>query len=151
MTATGHALIGALIAAKFHNPAIALPLSFASHFVADMIPHWDSGTHWRKKSREQLITESVIDVLVGFGAAMVLYVGILQQYDIGLLFLSIISAQLPDWLSAPTFILGMKIPLLNEVEKIQSKLNTKLDRPWGVVTQIATVIGLYLALFRIGF
>ena len=35
-----HAVTGATIAVLFPNPAVALPLVVASHFVLDIIPHW---------------------------------------------------------------------------------------------------------------
>ncbi|MBI2012734.1 hypothetical protein HYS90_02270, partial [Candidatus Curtissbacteria bacterium] len=50
MTATAHALIGASIAAKITNPYLGIPLAIISHFVADLIPHWDAGTNHREKS-----------------------------------------------------------------------------------------------------
>lgn len=40
MTATNHALAGALIGLSISQPAIALPLALASHFVMDAIPHY---------------------------------------------------------------------------------------------------------------
>lgn len=40
MTATNHVLTGALIAASVHNPWIALPAAFASHFILDSLPHY---------------------------------------------------------------------------------------------------------------
>ena len=46
MTATNHVLTGALIAAAVHNPLIALPAAFTSHFVLDALPHF--GAKWIK-------------------------------------------------------------------------------------------------------
>lgn len=39
MTATNHVVTGALIATYVHNPWLAIPVAFASHFVLDSIPH----------------------------------------------------------------------------------------------------------------
>ena len=39
MTATSHALTGALIATVIRQPLFAIPLSFLSHFVCDALPH----------------------------------------------------------------------------------------------------------------
>lgn len=39
MTATNHALSGALIGLSVTQPVIALPLALVSHFVLDAIPH----------------------------------------------------------------------------------------------------------------
>jgi hypothetical protein len=40
MTATNHALTGAIIGLTIGNPLIAIPLAIASHFVMDAIPHF---------------------------------------------------------------------------------------------------------------
>ena len=42
MTATNHAITGALIGLAVSNPALAVPLAFISHFALDAIPHYDS-------------------------------------------------------------------------------------------------------------
>jgi len=42
MTLTTHAVVGAAIAASMPNhPILGFTLAFASHFVLDVIPHWD--------------------------------------------------------------------------------------------------------------
>ena len=40
MTATNHALTGALIGLSVSNPVLAVGLAFASHFVLDALPHY---------------------------------------------------------------------------------------------------------------
>lgn len=40
MTATNHALTGAIIGLTVHNPLIALPAALLSHVVCDAIPHY---------------------------------------------------------------------------------------------------------------
>src|SRR5579862_4850839 len=40
MTATNHVLTGLLIVSVVHNPVIALPLAFLSHFLVDALPHY---------------------------------------------------------------------------------------------------------------
>lgn len=41
MTATNHALTGAFLVIAIDKPYIALPVAFLSHFVIDILPHWD--------------------------------------------------------------------------------------------------------------
>jgi hypothetical protein len=41
MMAVNHAVTGAIIGLSIENPAVALPLAFASHFALDVIPHYD--------------------------------------------------------------------------------------------------------------
>jgi hypothetical protein len=40
VTATNHALTGALIGLVAANPIVAVPVSFLSHYVLDVIPHF---------------------------------------------------------------------------------------------------------------
>ncbi|OGH16173.1 MAG: hypothetical protein A3C30_02720 [Candidatus Levybacteria bacterium RIFCSPHIGHO2_02_FULL_40_18] len=144
------------MAAKFSgNPLLAVGASFVSHFVADVVPHWDSGTHWRKKTKERLRREAIIDVLVGFILSYILYSLILQKgppmalANYPFVFLCIIAAQAPDWLTAPSWMFGKDFPGSSFMYEIQHRLNVKLDKPWGIITQILALIWLYLILFVI--
>ena len=42
MTATNHALTGAIIGLTVQQPLLALPLALLSHFVLDVLPHYGS-------------------------------------------------------------------------------------------------------------
>ena len=52
MTATNHALTGALIAAVVPNPVVGLPLALLSHFVLDALPHFGAHTVAKPSSKE---------------------------------------------------------------------------------------------------
>lgn len=138
MTATGHALIGAVIAAKIGNPYLAIPIALASHFAADIVPHWDSGTNWSKKTKKRFLTEAVIDVLVGFTISYGVLWFIFPQTDLLYTFIIIIAAQLPDWATAP-YLVGIKKQPFISFYQFQSRFNTRLDKPWGIITQIFAI------------
>lgn len=42
MTATNHALTGAIIGLVIGEPILAIPLAFVSHFICDALPHFGS-------------------------------------------------------------------------------------------------------------
>jgi hypothetical protein len=44
VTAPNHALTGALIGLTVHEPLLAAPLAFLSHFACDAVPHYDPST-----------------------------------------------------------------------------------------------------------
>lgn len=147
MTATGHALIGTVIAAKVGNPALAIPLSLASHFLADAFPHWDTGTHGKEKTKEKFIFESFLDVMLGFALSYLLLDLFFPTTNVLYAFLIIIVAQLPDWLTAPYLFFNKKgIFLL--AYKTQKLFDNRLDKPWGFVSQVAVVASI-IALARI--
>ena len=136
MTATAHALIGASIAVKVVNPYLGIPVAILSHFVADLIPHWDAGTNHRQKSLMRLKTEATFDVLLSFALSFLIFRNLVDPVY---LFVMIIAAQLPDWLEAPSWIFGLKFPPFSWMDWLGHKLQSRLQLPWGLVTQIAVV------------
>lgn len=147
MTATGHALIGTVIAAKFGNPALAAPLALASHFLADAFPHWDTGTHGREKTREKFIFESFLDVVLGFALSYLLIEFFFPGTNVAYAFFIIIMAQLPDWLTAPYLFFNKK-GIFYASYKIQKVFDNRLDKPWGFINQVAVIASL-IALARV--
>ncbi len=147
MTATAHALIGASLAATIANPLVGIPTAIASHFVADVIPHWDAGTNHRSKSAIRLKVEAVFDVLLGFALVILLFRTQTFQNPL-YMFSMVIAAQLPDWLAAPDYMFNLKVPPFSWMQKIGHETNTRMQLPWGLVTQVVTV-GL-LVYFAIG-
>ncbi len=140
MTATAHALIGASLAVKITSPQIGIPLAIISHFVADLIPHWDAGTNHRKKSLNRIKIEAAIDVLVGFALVFLIFRNLVDPVY---LFVMVIAAQLPDWLEAPSWLFGFRVPPFSWLDWLGHKLQSRLQLPWGLVTQIV-VVGLML-------
>src|SRR3989304_3465603 len=141
MTATAHALIGASIAVKVVNPILGIPLAIISHFVADLIPHWDAGTNHRQKSLMRLRVEAALDVLLGFALVYLIFRNLV---DPRYLFVMVIAAQLPDWLEAPSFMFNINVPPFSWLDWLCHKIQTRAQLPWGLVTQIAIVATLVL-------
>lgn len=138
MTATAHALIGASLAVRITNPLLGIPLAIISHFIADLIPHWDEGTNHRTKSMMRVRTEATFDVLLSFALSFLIFRNLVDPVY---LFVMIIAAQLPDWLEAPSFFFGIKIPPFSWMDWLGHKLQSRLQLPWGLVTQ-AVIVGI---------
>jgi hypothetical protein len=72
MTATNHALTGALIGLAVHNPWIALPAALCSHIICDIIPHFGMDTEWiRSRSFSWMLT---IDALLCLLLVAILFI-----------------------------------------------------------------------------
>ena len=136
MTATAHALIGASIASRIINPIIGIPLAIISHFAADLVPHWDAGTNHKQKSAIRLKLEATVDVLVGFALVFLIFRSSVEPVY---LFTMVIAAQLPDWLEAPASMFGFKVPPFSWLDWLGHKLQSRMQLPWGLVTQIVIV------------
>ena len=148
MTATAHALIGASLAVKVANPAIGIPLAIISHFIADLVPHWDAGTNHRQKSMMRVRFEATLDVLLGFALVVILFRNFAQTNPV-YLFSMVIAAQLPDWIEAPSWMFGFKVLPFSWLDWLGHNLQSRAQLPWGLVTQIV-VVGLML-LFAVNF
>lgn len=134
MTATAHALVGGAIAASITNPAIGIPLAFASHPVLDIIPHWDFGIGWRNKNKFTLFLESALDLLLGMVLAYFLFGrGIEPVYFLACIF----ASEVWDILMMPYMLFRWK-PFLF-FYNIQHGIQNNIKLPWGILTQAATV------------
>lgn len=154
--ATAHTLVAGAIATKGGDPALALTLSFASHFLLDSIPHWDFGTNWRKRTKGTTGIFAILDTTVGFALAWILFSPtVAPLLLLGCLFLSV----LPDWLESPWYIFfadpnhkgpktnaGVLERLCYGVYALTNKVHTRGTFPWGLFSQIATVTFFLLAL-----
>lgn len=145
MTATAHALIGASLAVKIVNPYLGIPLAIISHFIADLVPHWDAGTNHKKKSMTRLKIEATADVLIGFALTFLIFRNLVDPMY---LFVMVISAQLPDWLEAPSWIFGFKVPPFSWLDWLGHKLQSRMQLPWGLVTQVV-IVGI-MVIYAIG-
>lgn len=142
MTATSHAVIGTVIAAKIGNPYLAIPLAFLSHIVADMVPHWDVGTNRRLKTKRAMRIQAALDVILGFVVSYFLIVFLFPQTNLIYAFVVILAAQALDWLMAPYYFFGIK--QFKWAYDFGKKTNKDLDKPWGIIYQAAVLIFLVI-------
>lgn len=144
MTATGHAIIGTIIAAKIGNPYLAIPIAVVSHLVADMIPHWDTATNIKQKGKHRVIVETLFDIALGFFAAFLLITYFFPQTNPLYAIFVIIAAQSLDWATAPYYFWNIKLLPFRLAYKLQKQFDNKLDAPLGIITQIIALLALFL-------
>lgn len=142
MTATGHAIIGTIIAAKIGNPALAIPLALASHIALDAIPHWDTATNRRKKTFKKLFIHSFLDVVLGFALSYLLIIFFFPKTNLSYAFLIIIASQFFDWATAPYYF--FKIKIFKWFYSFQKLFDHDLDLPWGLVIQVLLILTVVL-------
>lgn len=141
MTATGHAVIGVAIAAVFPNPLVAIPLALGSHLLADVFPHWDAGTNRDSKSKDRFLKEAIADTLFSFVITFVLITFLFPGTSLIYAYIIVFAAQFFDWAMAPYVFFKIKNPpVFKWFYELQSNFNTKLDKPWGIIGQVAILV-----------
>lgn len=135
MTATNHALTGAIIGLTLHNPLIAIPAALISHLVCDMIPHYGGG------NPNAISTPSFARYLVVDGSLCVLLViGLAASGTSGWLLASICAfvATSPDLLSIRKFRAARAHKQIKQTKLEMFLKNIQwFERPIGATVELA--------------
>ncbi|HPR09796.1 hypothetical protein KDA06_04610 [Candidatus Saccharibacteria bacterium] len=154
MTATNHALTGAVIGLTIGNPLIAIPLAFVSHFVLDTIPHFGfKGT----RTDEQLLGQRwfkwllVTEALLCFMIVLTLWLQQPHQWLVGAV--SAFVATSPDLYSIPRFLKVNKwrqAPVKwNAFRRFHDVIQT--ETMWGAAVEAVWLSGiLYIFMQQLG-
>lgn len=136
MTATAHALVAGAIAANISNPAAGITLSFISHPLLDLIPHWDAGVGWRQKTKKRLFLEGASDLALGLSLAYIIFgQGVDLWYFLACIFASVVLdlAEIPYWFFKWNF------APFSWIYNFQHSIQGRAKLPWGIVTQVISL------------
>ena len=134
MTATNHALTGAIIGFSVVNPLLAIPLALISHFALDAVPHFDfeGDTLTRLRSKGFLYFQLYINATAC--VALVLLLALMRPNGWLLAAICAFLAALPDVFSIPQFLKGkMDNKLEYSKNRLQRFHQTKLQ--WKIGPQ----------------
>jgi hypothetical protein len=149
MLETPHVFVGAAIAVAVPNPLIAIPLAFASHFVLEMVPHWNPHLNTETKKfggptrRSTFIT--AVDSTIGLvSGSFIAYQALPNVYHAITILACCFAAVLPDVLEAPYFFLHMKTAWIKKWINLQKSLQNDTGPFLGMLTQLATIAAVIL-------
>lgn len=146
MLETPHVAVGIAIATKYGNPWIAIPLSLASHFVLDKIPHWNphlfTETQKTGKPSKNSTIIGIADISLSLALGFFFAFRALPNTQLAILILACSFASvLSDVVKYPYFYFNLRQKWLVSWVKIERamQVDTKTVLP-GLITQ-ALVIG----------
>lgn len=144
MLSIAHGLTGAFIATKLPSPFIFTPLTLASHYIEDWIPHWDVGTGLSsgKRKKQTAIILELFDLAITFGLVY-LFWGY-GQADLSMFWLACAGAfvgLLPDFMEAPRNFLKWEPAWLKPFNNFHGMFHhSTLNMVVGLAPQVAVVI-----------
>ncbi|MEK7061040.1 MAG: hypothetical protein AAB954_00060 [Patescibacteria group bacterium] len=149
MLETPHALLGAAIAVKLGNPALSIPLAFASHFILERVPHWNPHLNAETDKYGKPTKNSTIIVVIDSSLALILGSAIAFSQPNTLMIINVLlssfAAVLPDLIEAPYFFLRVRN---NKYIKrwIKFQKSIQIDAPpfLGLLTQFLTIAATFL-------
>ena len=145
MLETPHVVVGAVIATKVVNPALAIPLAFASHFVLDKVPHWNPHIDIELKKHGIVKSRSLKIIIVDSSIALISGVAIasraLPDYtQAATIITACFFASLPDMIQAPYYFMQSKNTLIKRWIKIQKRIQEDVPIIPGLATQILVIL-----------
>lgn len=153
MLETPHVLVGAAIGTTVANPYLALPISLASHFVLDKVPHWNPhlNTDLEKSGRVSrkntlfVIADASLALLSG---TMIASLGLPDKRAFVFVLLSCLVAVLPDVVEAPHYFLNLRNKHITRFIKWQKSIQNDTGFFWGITTQIFVIFASLLVVWR---
>lgn len=139
MLETPHVALGTAIAVAIPNPLISIPLSFASHFILDMTPHWNPHLNTETKKYGYLTNKTLLIIGLDLACAALL-VTFVSKGNINIILASFASI-LPDVVEGPYFLFGWRNKYLDNILRFQISIQANANMFWGIITQILVILG----------
>jgi hypothetical protein len=146
MLSISHTLTGAFIASKLPHPALSIPLTLASHYLEDWIPHWDVGTGLSngKRKRTTAIVLELIELAISF--ALIYFFWQYGQAEIQWhIWIAAFVALIPDFLEAPRNFLRWEPWFIKPFNDFHHLFHHSTLNKWvGLLPQVILIIAIFL-------
>jgi hypothetical protein len=145
---TPHVVVGAAIATRVVNPALAIPLALASHFVLEKVPHWNPHLNTETEKYGQPTAQStkivILDVIASFiSGGYIAYRALPDATHAFTILAACFFAVLPDLLEGPYFFLNIRNETIKRWVKFQKSIQSDAPVLPGLATQAVTLIAAF--------
>ncbi len=144
MLETPHVAVGAAIAMKVVNPALAIPLAFGSHFILEKIPHWNPHLNTETEKYGKPTKKSTVIVIIDVCTSLALGFFIASKAlpntsHVATILVASFASVLPDVIEGPYFFLGVKNKFIKKWIVFQKSLQADTSIIPGLLTQAVTI------------
>lgn len=145
MLETPHVFVGAAIATIIPNPFIAIPLAFASHFVMELVPHWNPHLNtetekFGQPTRKSTVITAIDSTIALVSGTYIAYRALPDWKHALVIFLACFASVLPDVIEGPYFFLGFKNKLIKKWINIHKLVQNDSNIYFGFLAQFAVII-----------
>ena len=145
MLETPHVFIGAAIAAKIPNPLIAIPLAFASHFILEMVPHWNPHLNsetekYGQPTKRSTVITAIDSTLALASGSFIAYQALPNVGQAILVLVCSFASVLPDVMEGPYFFLKMRANWVKKWIAFQKSIQSDTTPFWGLLTQTLVIL-----------
>ncbi len=146
MLQTPHVAVGAAIAVGVTNPYIAIPMALGSHFVLDMIPHWNPHTYTEAVKHgiptNPTITLTLLDISTALGLGLWIAYSSLPNTTLAItIVLASFASVLPDVIKYPFFLFKkIRKGKYKKYVDFERSLQNDVEMLPGVLTQLLIAV-----------
>lgn len=149
MLETPHVVVGAAIAYRVGNPALAIPLALGSHFILDRIPHWNphlfSETQKLGRPSQKSTIIAILDSCVAAGLIFFFCLPFINNLPMAFVILaSCLASILPDIVKWPYYFLKVRGGILEKWVLFERKIQANSSFLPGILTQATIVVASFL-------
>jgi hypothetical protein len=143
-------MTGAVITAIVHQPLVAIPLAFLSHFVLDSLPHFgvEEGDIKRRNSHPLFRTVLALDLVILSVALIVVPL----LFHLGVPWWVVLLGMIAGWLPDAVWIRHFwrdrrgRINQPNWLTRFHQRIQW-FERPQGIITEIIWLVGTAVTVF----
>lgn len=150
MTATNHALAGALTAILIPKPLIAIPLSFLLHFILDAVPHFGLDEKDEKLRNKKQIFWIILGIDMLIAAALLINLPMLITFvPAWLVFACMLACMSPDLVWGWRLALEIKYKIITS-KSLFSRFHSWVqwrEIPSGLIVELIIFFGLLSLIF----
>ncbi len=144
MLETPHIAVGAAIAMKVVNPALAIPLALGSHFLLEKIPHWNPHLNTEMEKYGKVTKKSTVIVIIDVCTSLALGFFIASKAlpstsHAATILVASLASVLPDVIEGPYFFLGIKSKYINKWISFQKSIQVNTSIVPGLLTQVIII------------
>lgn len=146
MLETPHVAVGVALATKIPNPWVSIPLSLASHFVLDKIPHWNPHTYTETLTNggpsRTTLTITAIDIGISLAVGLGFAHAALPNSSLALTIIASSLASVSPDVSKYPFFLFKKIRRGVYKKWVDWERSTQVQTNnifWGILTQVLII------------
>lgn len=136
MITVNHAATGAAIALVIKEPALVIPLAFASHFLLDAFPHYG----YERAGYEELYRHKLSYIITALEVALLIILLWLSWGESWLFYTAAFAAILPDLAWPYRYFMLERRGLSNPghgtaLDRFHNRIQW-CERPWGILFEI---------------
>jgi len=149
-----HVAFGAVIGSLIPNPMISYPAALASHFLLDMLPHWNPHIIREVKNHHRLYPSTLVIIGVDslLATTLALWAALFNnshsQTAIDILICSFLAAA-PDIVEAPYFLFQKSTAWMRRLVVFQKRIQWDVPVLPGLLFQSFFVLGCFFILSTI--